>query len=75
MRILESRVPAMELVLNRFITPDQILRVDMIVDPRRKINMILRYVLQRNDRERESFMRYLLEKNYIKGKDLQGLIL
>ncbi|XP_071133002.1 uncharacterized protein [Mytilus edulis] len=75
MRILESRVPEMEVDLDRFITNDQILRVDMIVDSRRKVNMILRYVLQRTDSECESFMRYLIGHNYFTEKDLQGLIL
>ncbi|CAC5384320.1 unnamed protein product [Mytilus coruscus] len=71
MRRLENRVREMETYLNQFLTIEEILRVGMIDDPRRKINMVLRYVLHRNEKEHESFMRYLIEKRYITEKDLQ----
>lgn len=46
----------------------------MIPDPEIKINMILRYASHRNERERESFMKHLIEQNYFTEKDLQGSI-
>lgn len=74
MRQLGNRVREMETYLNRFLTIDEILRVGMMDDPRGKINKILRYVLRRNETERELFMRYLIENNYIAENDIQGLI-
>ncbi|VDI77053.1 Hypothetical predicted protein, partial [Mytilus galloprovincialis] len=74
MRQLENRVHEMETYLNQFLTIDELLRVDMMDDPRGKINMILRYVLRRNESEREAFMRHLIENNYITENDLQEFI-
>ncbi|XP_076073319.1 uncharacterized protein LOC143044944 [Mytilus galloprovincialis] len=74
MRQLENRVREIETYLNQILTIDEILRVGMIEDPRGKINMILRYVLRRNETKRESFMRYLIENNYITENDLQEFI-
>lgn len=71
---LENHVRDIALDLNQFLSNDEILRVGMIDDPKKKINMILRYAIHQNDRERERFMRYLIEHNYITEKDLQGLI-
>lgn len=65
----------METYLNQFLKPEEILRVVIIPDPGRKIDTILRYVSQRNERERESFMKHLIEKNYLTEKDLQGSII
>lgn len=75
MRQLENWVREMETYLNQLLTIDEILRVGMMDDPRGKINMILRYVLRRKESERESFMRYLIENDYITENDLQGLII
>ncbi|XP_052068681.1 uncharacterized protein LOC127707954 [Mytilus californianus] len=74
MRRLENRVSEMEIYLNHFLTIEEILRVGMTDDPRRKINMVLRYALHRNETERESFMKYLIEQRYITEKDLQEFI-
>lgn len=74
-RRLENRVPEMETYLNQFLKPEEILRVVMIPDPGTKTDRILRYVSQRNERERESFIKRLIEKNYLTEKDLQGSII
>lgn len=74
-RRLENRVPEMESYLNQFLKPEEILRVVMIPDPGTKTDRILRYVSQRNERERESFLKRLIENNYLTEKDLQGSII
>lgn len=75
MRRLENRVHKMQLYLDQFLTIEETLRVGMIDDPRRKINIVWKYVLRRNGNERESFMIYLIENNFITENDLQGLII
>lgn len=74
MRGLENRVHEMQLYLDQFLTIEETLHVRMNDDPRRKINIVLRYILRRNGSERESFMRYVIENNFITENDLQGLI-
>lgn len=75
MRRLENRVHKMQLYLYQFLNIEETLCVGMIDDPRRKINVVLRYVLRRNGSELESFMIYFIENNFITENDLHGLII